>query len=327
MGGTTGGALHRTSVLVIDIEGAVLSTTGRDIPRVSIGMPVFNGEPHVGAAIDSLLAQTYGEFELIISDNASTDRTAEICQDRASRDPRIRHLRNATNVGPRSNFMQVLSLARGEFFMWAAHDDWHDPKYIEECLTAFARDPGIVLVGTAAALIDTKTNEQVGVDPGLSTVGLGPAARFRRYRRTLDTPRHYSAIFYGLYRRSALERVLPWPPIVATDQVLLARLCFLGSFFTVPETRFFKRFRVGVGFEPQAAISGITSPSAVAFTLLWRELAFQRAIRAAELGAFAKLGLAILSWALLVRRNGGWGLRTWVKLQMEQRRARRKARP
>ena len=92
-------------------------------PKVSIGMPVYNGEPYIREALDSLLAQTFTDFELIISDNASTDNTESICREYAAKDPRIRYIRQAENRGALANFKFVLDQARGEYFMWAAHDD------------------------------------------------------------------------------------------------------------------------------------------------------------------------------------------------------------
>src|ERR1700690_2651657 len=99
-------------------------------PRVSIGLPVYNGEKYLAAAIDSLLAQTYADFELIISDNASTDRTAKICQEYAELDRRIRYYRQPKNCGIAGNFTRTLELARGEFFQWHAHDDICGPTLL-----------------------------------------------------------------------------------------------------------------------------------------------------------------------------------------------------
>ena len=93
------------------------------VPRVSIGLPVYNGENYMAAAIDSLLAQTFTDFELIISDNASTDATEQICRDYAHRDGRIRYYREEVNRGAAWNFTHTFELARGEYFKWHAHDD------------------------------------------------------------------------------------------------------------------------------------------------------------------------------------------------------------
>lgn len=103
-------------------------------PKVSIGMPVYNEELFIRKALDSLLAQTYGDFEIIISDNASTDATAEICKEYLQRDRRIRYIRQSQNLGGYHNFLFAFKEARGEYFMWAAADDLWD----QNCLMKWA---------------------------------------------------------------------------------------------------------------------------------------------------------------------------------------------
>ena len=100
------------------------------VPKVTIGMPVFNGERLIRAALDSLLAQSFSDFELIISDNASTDGTERICREYAGRDKRIRYIRQLANIGGVPNFKFVLDEARGEYFMWSACDDIHSPDFV-----------------------------------------------------------------------------------------------------------------------------------------------------------------------------------------------------
>ena len=109
------------------------SAAEKQIPQVSIGMPVFNGEKFICEALDSLLAQTFTDFELIISDNASTDGTEAICGEYAAKDSRIRYVRQAENLGPAANFKYVLDVAVGEYFMWAAADDLWAPNFIDKC--------------------------------------------------------------------------------------------------------------------------------------------------------------------------------------------------
>lgn len=108
--------------------------SSRTTPKVSIGMPVYNGERFIREALDSLLAQTFADFELIISDNASTDATESICRSYAERDARVRYLRQRKNIGAIPNFQAVLNEARGEYFMWAAADDVWDTKWIDSLL-------------------------------------------------------------------------------------------------------------------------------------------------------------------------------------------------
>src|SRR3954470_1068595 len=92
-------------------------------PRVSIGLPVYNGQRFLAPAVSSLLAQTFADFELVICDNASTDDTEAICRRFAERDPRVRYHRNEQNVGAAPNFNRALALSTGQYFKWAAHDD------------------------------------------------------------------------------------------------------------------------------------------------------------------------------------------------------------
>ena len=101
------------------------------VPKVSIGMPVYNGEQFIRCALDSLLEQSFPDFELIISDNASTDGTEEICREYAARDQRINYVRQPLNLGAYANFKFVLDEAHGEYFMWAACDDIRSADFIE----------------------------------------------------------------------------------------------------------------------------------------------------------------------------------------------------
>ncbi|MFH1841801.1 MAG: glycosyltransferase family 2 protein [bacterium] len=124
------------------------------MPRLSIGLPVYNGEAFVGDAIRSLLDQTFTDFELIISDNCSTDRTVEIVQAFAEQDPRVRIHRNETNLGAARNFNLVFELATAEFFKWAAADDICQPAYLARCIDMLDSDPDIVLCHSLADQID-----------------------------------------------------------------------------------------------------------------------------------------------------------------------------
>lgn len=113
-------------------------------PLVSIGMLVYNGERFIRQTLDSLLAQDYKHFELIISDNASTDKTQEICLDYALKDQRIRYFRNKKNLGANLNFSKVFELSSGEFFMWASDHDLHDWTFISSCLGVLTNEQSVV---------------------------------------------------------------------------------------------------------------------------------------------------------------------------------------
>jgi glycosyltransferase involved in cell wall biosynthesis len=122
-------------------ESAVMATP----PRVSIGLPVYNGERFLKDALDSILSQTYRDFELIISDNASSDHTEEICRRYAARDERVRYYRYDNNVGAARNFNRVFQLSRGEYFKWAAHDDICSPGFLQRCVKILDSDTAVVV--------------------------------------------------------------------------------------------------------------------------------------------------------------------------------------
>lgn len=126
------------------------------IPRVTIGLPVYNGRNYLAQTMESLLAQTYTDFELVICDNASTDDTEAICRAFAARDERVRYFRNEENIGASANYNRVFELGRGMYFKWAAHDDLLAPAYLERCVEVLDQNPDVVLAYTQAKAIDGK---------------------------------------------------------------------------------------------------------------------------------------------------------------------------
>jgi glycosyltransferase involved in cell wall biosynthesis len=125
--------------------------------RVSIGLPVRNGAAYLREALESLLAQTHRNFELIISDNASTDATPQICQEFLGRDKRIRYSRNDTDVGSTGNFLKTLGLATSEYFMWAAHDDTWAPRFIEANLRELVGHDDVIASISRVKFIDVRS--------------------------------------------------------------------------------------------------------------------------------------------------------------------------
>jgi len=206
-------------------------------PRVSIGLPVFNGENYLEKALDSILAQTYSDFELIISDNASTDRTAEICRAYAAKDERIRYFRNETNLGAAKNFNRVFELSSGEYFKWAAHDDLCTPGYLERCVEILDREPDVVLCYPKTSIIDQNGEFVKNYFDGFNLRSPKPHERFQDF---FHAPGLCNPIF-GLIRASALKRTPLIGSYTASDRVLLGELALLGQFYEVPEYLFFRR--------------------------------------------------------------------------------------
>jgi len=208
-----------------------------DRPRVSIAVPVYNGDNYVAEAIDSALAQTYKNFELIIADNASTDRSPEICRAYVERDARVQYHASEVNRGVYWNFRRSLALARGEYFMWLAHDDKLAPEYLEKCVAALDRDPSAVLSYPKAIDIDEQGNPVLFKEQRLTSGTTTPHERFRELIR-MD---HNCEAIFGLMRSSVLERVPVFGRFADADRVLLAELSLHGSYSQVPEFLFLHR--------------------------------------------------------------------------------------
>lgn len=262
---------------------------------VSIGMPVYNGEQYLRQALDSLLIQDYKNYEVIISDNASTDKTQEICLVYASRDKRIRYYRSDQNRGPTWNFNQVFELSSGEYFMWFSDDDYLNPAYISFCLKAFSFSKDIVLVGTACESIDRDTGRILFIDEGFSTVGLTPRRRFMRCNIRLHLQHNFiGGIFCGIYRANILRQFMPMKNIIGGDHILLAELCFRGEFFTVPEPLIAKRNSgVSKSVKNLFVFIGITNPLVIKCPFFSKEVLLQKVIfKTNTLGVVEKIMLS-----------------------------------
>ena len=122
-------------------------------PKVSIGLPVYNGQHYLRQAIESIVNQTYRNFEVIICDNASTDDTPAICAEYAAREPRIRYHRQPQNIGATANFNRTFELASGPYFKWAAHDDVLEPTYLEKCVAVLEQTPDAVLCQSLVKMV------------------------------------------------------------------------------------------------------------------------------------------------------------------------------
>lgn len=213
---------------------------GGQSPRVSIGMPVFNGERHIEQALNSIVTQTFDDFELIISDNASTDRTADICRNYAARDRRIRYRRNETNIGYGRNQNLVAELSSGEYFMWAHHDDVRAPDCLERCIQQLDADPAVVLCYTKTRDIDEHGRELPRTDPPLRVDSPIPHQRFQDLIR-MD---HICEPDFGLVRMRILKQTRLHGNYADSDRVFLAELSLYGPFHQIPEYLFFRRAHV-----------------------------------------------------------------------------------
>lgn len=210
-------------------------------PFVTIGLPTYNGARFLRETLDSLFAQEVDDFELVISDNGSSDQTESICRSYA-RDPRVRYERSPENRGAAWNYNQVLALARGRYFKWAADDDLCQPTFLSRCVEAIEGSPSTVLAWPQTILID-ESGEQIGEleDSNLELHSGDPVARLEQVLRNRV---EWHPVF-GVIRVDVLRRTAGIGAFVLADVALLAELAMLGEFRQVPEPLFLRRYHEG----------------------------------------------------------------------------------
>lgn len=228
------------------------------VPRVSIGVPVFNAERYLERSLNSLVAQDFGDLEVIVCDNASTDSTWEICQRYASIDPRIRCYRNDTNLGAARNYNRTVELARGDLFKWAAYDDICAPTFVSKCVGELDRAGArAVLAYPRTTLIDESDGELGAYRDGLDLRSGSARTRVA----TLAWNISLCNAVMGVIRTDVLRRTGLIRPHISSDITLLAELASLGEFHEIPERLFFRRIH------PQSSRQG--QPKSLAVVAAW----------------------------------------------------------
>jgi glycosyltransferase involved in cell wall biosynthesis len=207
-------------------------------PCVSIGLPVFNGENYLEDAVISILAQTYTNFELIISDNCSTDDTQDICQKLASMDSRIKYYRNDKNIGAPPNYNRTFELSKGDYFKWASHDDLLAPEYLHKCVNVLNEDPSIVLCHSKTARINQLGELTGNYDHNMR---IDSQKMHERFRDLISIKHNPCWPIFGVFRRSILERTPLHGNYPSADSNLLAEIALYGRIFEIPEYLFFRR--------------------------------------------------------------------------------------
>lgn len=223
-------------------------------PRISIGLPICNGERYLPEVFKCLLGQTFTDLEVVVCDNASSDRTGEIAQDFAGRDPRVRYVRNPTNIGANRNYNLAMDLARGHYFKLGSDDDLLDPTYVEKTAAVLDADAGVSLAHSAVRYIDDEgvplifdAERQRYVDrsghtsieppdPNCAT-DPDPVQRFHAVLRR-STTSHFAL---GLLRMDVLRRTAGFGLYYSADRAFLAEMALYGRFADTPEVLFHKR--------------------------------------------------------------------------------------
>lgn len=223
------------------------------LPKVSIGLPVFNGENYLNAAVESLLAQTFGDFELIISDNCSNDATQSICRDFAAQDARIRYFRADHNRGASWNHDFVIHKARAAYFKLAAHDDVCLPTHLQRCVEALDDNPQAPLAYTRTTMRfeGEKPRQQIYLDQ-VDLQSTNPAIRFGDLIH--EAPPAFPV--FGVLRRDRLLSIPLFEPYKASDRVVLARLALMGPFIEIAEPLFVYRWHQSNASNLMASGSG-----------------------------------------------------------------------
>jgi len=271
-------------------------------------MPVYNGERFLEEALNSILAQTFEDFELIISDNASTDRTQEICQAYAAKDQRIRYYCNTQNLGAARNFNRVFELSRGEYFKWAAYDDICAPTFIEQCVEVLDQQPSIVLCHCQTRIIDEHGEALENYSCKLNTHSPKPHERFR----DLILVGHACYQLFGVMRASILKMTLGHGAYVGGDRILLAELGLFGQFYEVPEYLFFRRdhpktsIRLFPKQQKRLAFMTATKPGYICFPNFRFVIEYFKAVTRAPLGWLERLRCYV--------EVGRWLRRKWKNL-------------
>ncbi len=205
---------------------------------VGIGLPVRNGERHLAATLESLRAQTFSDFEVVVLDNASTDATGQIAQKVAAADPRFVYRRREQHVGVEDNFNAALAASSAPLHMWAANDLYH-PRYLETCVALLAARPDAVAATTVVRPVD----EDGRFLPGQPEADLkidhpDPLVRFAE----LASYRHACLTLYAVMRRDVVLRIRPLAPYRGSDRLFLAELALHGPLLRHPEPLFYSRW-------------------------------------------------------------------------------------
>lgn len=302
-------------------------------PRLCIGLPVHNGGTYLGAALDSLLGQSFGDFQVVISDNASTDATPDICLDFARRDRRLVYTRVHENIGAGPNFNRVFSFCGAPLFKWMAHDDMLAPGALERLVATLERDPGAVLAHSRLALIDDagrplavardgRIMDNDGrpfhrLEPPHLAEGKRPSQRFGEALRRMN----WCTAVFGVIRADALAHTHLHGSYYEADRVLLAELALLGRFVQLDDPLMVKRCHAGVSvLKPYRDQARMINPKVVPGPKGLRlRLGYVRALAVGRLGLMERLACVVVVVRVSLRNRLSLRLLTWARERSRQR--------
>jgi glycosyltransferase involved in cell wall biosynthesis len=230
-------------------------------PKITIGLPVYNGERFIGRAIESLLRQDHQDLEIVICDNISNDSTAEIVSRYVANDSRIKFHVNDRNIGQDPNMNRVFELGSGEYFRWMGDDDWLEADYVSKCVAYLEHHPQDIAVSTFIKYYDDDGNEFYAEYEGERLESRNAARRFSRMLWLLRADYRYYDPHYNLYRRSALEKTHLLQFVHRSDGILAAELSLLGPFGHIPECLAHRR-RIPANYDDHSELGQRNHPGA-----------------------------------------------------------------
>lgn len=279
--------------------------------RVSVGLPVYNAERYLVTALDDLIAQTHDDLEIVISDNGSTDRTQQICEDYAARERRIRYVRQSVNRGAAWNHCEVARRATGPYFRWYSYDDRLDPRCIEAGARVLDERADVVLAWPLTTVIDGEGAIIEAYRDDLRIDNSSPSSRLRSLlgSRTDQSLLHMCYPVYGIVRLDIFRDTHLLGTMPHADTVLLCELALRGAWELVPERLFYNRRHVdssAVGKTPEQIAAWFDPQRGKAFPMPQTRLlnGYLRAVATAPLtpAERARCFAVVAAWAVAHRR-------------------------
>jgi glycosyltransferase involved in cell wall biosynthesis len=212
----------------------------QSVPKVTIGVPIYNGANFLRQALDTVAAQTFTDFEVLLCDNASTDETASICREYVARDCRFRYFPSETNRGASWNYNRALDMCQSPYLIWIAHDDRWRPTLLEKCVETMESDPEVSLVYPRSVFIDEQNRELWHFDADLHLRDPDPVKRFTQFVRRYAKADFCNPVF-GLHRVSTLRHIPAVAPYPGSDMIMLSEVALNGLVHEVPDVLFERR--------------------------------------------------------------------------------------
>lgn len=279
---------------------------------VTIGVPVYNGERYLGAALASILGQGHDELRVVVRDNASTDTTLDICA--AIDDPRLTVLRAPVNEGAAANYNAVFAAADTPYFKWAAHDDLLDPDYIGACAAALDARPDAVGAYGTTELIDDEGRTTAVYDERIDLSSPSPTRRALSFLRGV---RLCNPVF-GVLRADVLRETPLIEPHAASDMTLLYRLLARGPLLHVESAVFRRRIHDEMSLKANTSSVDVarwfstTARGAHRLPRARLVLRLTRVGATAPVGLSDRAGLVLAVWVVWVPRElRAWARRGW----------------